>query len=105
MIKPRISELQSQRKLPIDPASHRLGSLTIGKVFHKLQQGGQCQASWGFGRLSTPRKQAGKLFIPENRAERVNDVEAKSTFWKGGAGDRKCPVSALPEAGAPPRSA
>jgi hypothetical protein len=65
VIKPRISQLQAQGVLPVDPAPHRIRGLPISQILGELQDRDQRQLPRRDPRLAPHSKRRRELLIGE----------------------------------------
>ena len=87
MVEAGVGQGQAQGVLPVDPAPHGIGGLTVGQALQVLQDGGQGEHRRGRRGLAELGEQAGKLAVLVDRAERVGNVEAEGSLGESGAGD------------------
>jgi hypothetical protein len=70
-IEARVTKVEAQRVLPIQPCSHRVGGLPVGEALDELQYQHQRQPRRRPRRPPPCREQLGELLISEQRAKRI----------------------------------
>src|SRR5260370_17617046 len=80
-VKAEILQVQAQRGFAMEPGPQRVGSLPIGKAFHKLQHCHQRQPPWRFSWLSPARKESNKQLILKHCTQFISDPQARVALW------------------------
>lgn len=86
-VKARVGQGQRQGILPVDPAAHRLGRLTVGQALGELEQGHQGKPPRRLCRAATGGEQTREPDIVEHRAEFIAQARVATALGKRSAGD------------------
>jgi hypothetical protein len=70
-IEARVTKIEAQRVLPVQPCSHRVGGLPVGEALDELQYQHQRQPRRRPRRPPPCREQLGELLISEQRPQRI----------------------------------
>jgi hypothetical protein len=87
-----IVELEAEQVLPVDAGAHRLGGTPVRQVLAELQQGDQRQPPRRQPRLAELREQVGEVFVGEDGAELVAELQQRVALAEGGLGDPRRPL-------------
>src|SRR5258708_30949328 len=80
MVEARVSQVQPERVLPVNPSPPRIRCLSIRKRFHELQHRNKSQPTRSLSRLTATRKQRRKLLVLIHAAQHISDAQACTPF-------------------------